>query len=135
MITLRSPDAVPIIIYQSYDMILYNLSQGALLFGAWDPSRRNDSSGEFFPFQPNYISNGQEYQDEASDDSFSTFFSTTGSGKHVPRAVFVDLEPTVVDEVIFMSNQPQYKTLIHLHHVGSDWNLSSIVPSGAADHW
>ena len=41
----------------------------------------------------------QEYQEEASDDSFSTFFNTTGSGKHVPRAVFVDLEPTVVDEV------------------------------------
>jgi tubulin alpha len=30
------------------------------------------------------------------DDSFSTFFAETGSGKHVPRAVFVDLEPTVV---------------------------------------
>ena len=34
-----------------------------------------------------------------NDDSFSTFFSETGSGKHVPRAVFVDLEPTVIDEV------------------------------------
>merc|ERR1711936_266140 len=33
------------------------------------------------------------------DDSFSTFFQETGTGKHVPRAVFVDLEPTVVDEV------------------------------------
>ena len=33
------------------------------------------------------------------DDSFSTFFAETGSGKHVPRAVFVDLEPTVIDEV------------------------------------
>ena len=32
------------------------------------------------------------------DDSFTTFFSVTGGGKHVPRAVFVDLEPTVVDE-------------------------------------
>ena len=31
-----------------------------------------------------------------ADDSFNTFFSETGSGKHVPRAVFVDLEPTVV---------------------------------------
>lgn len=31
-----------------------------------------------------------------SDDSFNTFFSETGSGKHVPRAVFVDLEPSVV---------------------------------------
>ena len=35
----------------------------------------------------------------AGDDSFTTFFNETGSGKHVPRAVFVDLEPTVVDEV------------------------------------
>merc|ERR1711902_340105 len=33
------------------------------------------------------------------DDSFNTFFAETGSGKHVPRAVFVDLEPTVIDEV------------------------------------
>ena len=33
------------------------------------------------------------------DDSFSTFFAQTGAGKHVPRAIFVDLEPTVVDEV------------------------------------
>ncbi|KAK4743673.1 hypothetical protein SAY87_009985 [Trapa incisa] len=32
-------------------------------------------------------------------DAFNTFFSETGSGKHVPRAVFVDLEPTVIDEV------------------------------------
>lgn len=30
------------------------------------------------------------------DDSFNTFFSETGSGKHVPRSLFVDLEPTVV---------------------------------------
>lgn len=30
------------------------------------------------------------------DDSFNTFFSETGSGKHVPRAIFVDLEPTVI---------------------------------------
>ncbi|KAG1342459.1 hypothetical protein COCNU_05G006880 [Cocos nucifera] len=33
------------------------------------------------------------------DDAFSTFFSETGAGKHVPRVVFVDLEPTVIDEV------------------------------------
>uniref|UniRef100_A0A8C0DLD4 Uncharacterized protein n=1 Tax=Balaenoptera musculus TaxID=9771 RepID=A0A8C0DLD4_BALMU len=33
------------------------------------------------------------------DDSFSTFFSETGAGKHVPRAVLVDLEPTIIDEV------------------------------------
>ena len=32
------------------------------------------------------------------DDSFNTFFSETGAGKHVPRAVFLDLEPTVIGE-------------------------------------
>ena len=34
-----------------------------------------------------------------TDDSFSTFFSDTGFGKHVPRAVYMDLEPTVIDEI------------------------------------
>merc|ERR1711971_1480366 len=43
------------------------------------------------------------------DDSFSTFFSETGSGKHVPRAVYVDLEPTVVDEV----RTGTYRQLFH----------------------
>lgn len=32
----------------------------------------------------------------SGDDSFTTFFSETGTGRHVPRAVFVDLEPTVI---------------------------------------
>ncbi|TYI57324.1 hypothetical protein E1A91_D11G272700v1 [Gossypium mustelinum] len=35
----------------------------------------------------------------ACHDAFNTFFSKTGSGKHVPRAIFFDLEPTVIDEV------------------------------------
>jgi len=43
------------------------------------------------------------------DDSFNAFFSETGAGKHVPRAVFVDLEPTVVDEV----RTGQYRQLFH----------------------
>lgn len=38
------------------------------------------------------------------DDSFNTFFSETGAGKHVPRAVFVDLEPTVVGENFYISS-------------------------------
>ena len=33
------------------------------------------------------------------DDTFNTFFSETGAGKRVPRAVSADLEPTVIDEV------------------------------------
>lgn len=35
------------------------------------------------------------------DDSFNTFFAETGAGKHVPRAVFIDLEPTVVGQSLF----------------------------------
>jgi len=39
-------------------------------------------------------------QDETNTDaSFSTFFSEVGSGKYVPRALFVDLEPTVIGEI------------------------------------
>jgi len=33
------------------------------------------------------------------NDPFNTFYSETSAGKHVPRAVYVDLEPTVIDEV------------------------------------
>jgi len=43
------------------------------------------------------------------DDSFNTFFAETGSGKHVPRAVFVDTEPTVIDEV----RTGTYRQLFH----------------------
>ena len=43
------------------------------------------------------------------DDAFNTFFYETGSGKHVPRAVFVDLEPTVIDEI----RTGTYRQLFH----------------------
>ncbi|KAG0429827.1 hypothetical protein HPB47_023255 [Ixodes persulcatus] len=43
------------------------------------------------------------------NDSFSTFFNGTGAGKYVPRAVYVDLEPTVVDEV----RTGTYRQLFH----------------------
>ena len=42
------------------------------------------------------------------DDSFNTFFSETGAGKHVPRAVFVDLEPTVVGKMFYMLSPSAY---------------------------
>ena len=34
----------------------------------------------------------------STDNCFNTFFSETEAGKMVPRAVMVDLEPTVVGE-------------------------------------
>jgi len=48
-------------------------------------------------------------QHNGVDDSSSTFFSETSSGKHVPRAVLVDLEPTVCDEV----RSGTYRKLYH----------------------
>jgi len=33
------------------------------------------------------------------EDPFNTFFSETESGKHVPRAVYADLEESVIDEI------------------------------------
>jgi tubulin alpha len=36
---------------------------------------------------------------DTTDTSFSTFFNETGSGKHVPRAVFIDLEPSVIGQL------------------------------------
>ena len=44
-----------------------------------------------------------------ADDSFNTFFSETPSGMHVPRALFIDLESSVVDEV----RTGTYRQLFH----------------------
>ncbi|KAL5467042.1 hypothetical protein EMCRGX_G031209 [Ephydatia muelleri] len=45
----------------------------------------------------------------SKNDSFSTFFSETGAGKYVPRAIYADLEPSVVDEV----RTGAYRQLFH----------------------
>jgi len=42
-------------------------------------------------------------------EAFNSFFSETGKGKHVPRAVFIDLEPNCVDEV----RNGTYRQLFH----------------------
>ncbi|VEL34730.1 unnamed protein product [Protopolystoma xenopodis] len=43
------------------------------------------------------------------EHSFSTFFSDTGNGKFVPRGLFIDLEPSVVDEF----RTGAYRSLFH----------------------
>ncbi|PHZ09238.1 tubulin nucleotide-binding domain-like protein [Rhizopus microsporus ATCC 52813] len=43
------------------------------------------------------------------DRSFETFFSETDNGRHVPRTVMVDLEPSVIDEV----RTGTYRQLFH----------------------
>ena len=59
------------------------------------------------------------------DDAFNTFFSETGAGKHVPRCVFVDLEPTVVDEI----RTGTYRQLFHPEQLISG-KEASIVRAG-----
>jgi tubulin alpha len=44
-----------------------------------------------------------------TDGSFSTFFTETGSGKYVPRSLFIDLDPSPIDEI----RTGPYKQLFH----------------------
>ncbi|KAL6939163.1 alpha-tubulin [Hanseniaspora osmophila] len=46
---------------------------------------------------------------KGGEEGFSTFFHETGSGKYVPRALYVDLEPQVINEV----RTGKYKDLFH----------------------
>ncbi|KAL7669731.1 hypothetical protein ACOME3_004679 [Neoechinorhynchus agilis] len=50
-----------------------------------------------------------DQQKSLRETSFSTFFSETGSGKFVPRAILVDLEPSVIDEI----RHGEYRQLFH----------------------
>ncbi len=43
------------------------------------------------------------------DIGFTTFFSETDNGRHVPRAIFVDLEPSVIDAI----KTSKYRELFH----------------------
>jgi len=52
---------------------------------------------------------GDGDDDYSDDDSYGTFFTETGAGKYVPRAVFLDLEPTVIDEI----RTGTYRQLFH----------------------
>ncbi|KAI8872054.1 tubulin alpha-3 chain [Ramicandelaber brevisporus] len=64
---------------------------------------------ELFSLEHNLNPEGFVAEGKSLAGSSSTFFSETGAGKHVPRALFVDLEPTVVDEV----RTGEYRKLFH----------------------
>jgi tubulin alpha len=72
-----------------------------------------NASWELFCLEHGIQPDGQMPSDKniggRGDDSFNTFFAHTGSGQHVPRAVFVDLEPTVIDEI----RTSTYRQLFH----------------------
>ena len=64
------------------------------------------------------------------DDSFNTFFSETGAGKHVPRAVFVDLEPTVVGKSRFTKNI--HYSIQYIYTKIQHYNLAQVSRDGLA---
>ena len=53
----------------------------------------------------NGTSNGHSEKITADETSFNTFFSQSRCGKHVPRAIYVDLEPTVVGKLMSVKLQ------------------------------
>lgn len=44
-----------------------------------------------------------------SSASYNTFFTETGNGKYVPRSIFVDLDPSTIDEI----RTGAYRQLFH----------------------
>ncbi|KAG5567994.1 hypothetical protein H5410_064988 [Solanum commersonii] len=57
--------------------------------------------------QPDGMRSTTEDEDDG-DYRFRTFFSETSPGKFVPRALFIDLEPSVIDEVKSGTNSQLY---------------------------
>jgi len=65
---------------------------------------------ELYTLEHNLTPEGRMMKEKPnSTDGFSTFFSETGAGKYVPRSIYVDLEPNVIDEV----KNSKYKSLFH----------------------
>ncbi|KFU99907.1 Tubulin alpha-2 chain, partial [Pterocles gutturalis] len=54
---------------------------------------------ELFCLEHGVQPNGTSAEQPTADNPSAVFFRETVSGKHVPRAALVDLEPTVIDEV------------------------------------
>ncbi|KUF82374.1 DIS3 exonuclease 2 [Phytophthora nicotianae] len=76
------------------EVISIHLGQGGIQTG--------NACWELYCLEHGIQPDGQMPSDKTiggGDDAFNTFFSETGAGKHVPRAVLVDLEPSVCDEV------------------------------------
>jgi hypothetical protein len=70
------------------------------------------------------------------DDSFQTFFTETGAGKFVPRAVFADLEPTVVGKSLFKKvTQTDTYMISPSYRRSTNRCIPSTIPSRMLNHW
>ncbi|KAL9712894.1 alpha-tubulin [Leucoagaricus gongylophorus] len=84
------------------EIISLHVGQGGIQIGG--------ASWELYTIEHQLNPDGRLIEDCSSeDDGLRTFFSETSTGKHVPRSLYVDLEPGVVDEV----KTGLYKNLFH----------------------
>lgn len=76
------------------EVILIHVGQAGIQVG--------NSCWELFCLEHGIKPDGQMLSDKiigGDVDAFNTFFSETATEKYIPRCVFLDLEPTVIDEV------------------------------------
>ncbi|KAF5280468.1 hypothetical protein FQR65_LT03277 [Abscondita terminalis] len=75
------------------EVISIHIGQGGVQIG--------NACWELYCLEHGIQPDGELYQNQASirDDSYKTFFNETEYGRQVPRAIMMDLEPTVVDEI------------------------------------
>eukprot|EP01102_Stenamoeba_stenopodia_P010966 TRINITY_DN334_c0_g1_i1.p1 TRINITY_DN334_c0_g1~~TRINITY_DN334_c0_g1_i1.p1 ORF type:complete len:454 (+),score=123.61 TRINITY_DN334_c0_g1_i1:127-1488(+) len=72
-------------------------------------SQVGNACWELFTLEHGITPEGKLAGEKSIDHAPNTFFSETNGGKYVPRCVYVDLEPTVIDEV----RTGKYKQLFH----------------------
>ncbi|RPA77958.1 alpha2-tubulin [Ascobolus immersus RN42] len=70
-----------------------------------------NSAWELYLLEHGLLPDGKPDPDRVGQDvgCLETFFTETGSGKHVPRSIFVDLDPSPIDEI----RTGQYRSLFH----------------------
>lgn len=87
------------------EVISINVGQAGCQIGnsCWDLYTREHGIGK-----DGFLQEGLT-KPKGGDEGFGTFFHETGNGKYVPRAVYVDLEPNVIDEV----KTGEFKDLFH----------------------
>ena len=76
-------------------------------------------SWELFCLEHGIQPDGQMPSDKTiggGDDSFNTFFSETGAGKHVPRTVFIDLYEFIFWIFTMSSSFLRCRFLFHFNH-------------------
>ncbi|KAF3919825.1 hypothetical protein ABW20_dc0109977 [Dactylellina cionopaga] len=71
-----------------------------------------NSAWELYSLEHGLLADGRkdpEKSELAASGSYDTFFSETQNGKYVPRSIFVDLDPSPIDEI----RQGTFKSFFH----------------------